>query len=102
MKLRLLFILLLSQLTNTFSQKNKPGETKAYFPTYSEWKQQQPAVAFDTTLLAECIRFAIASESKQPRSMELSQAMTFGKEPFGEGIGPFADRGEPTGIIIHN
>ncbi len=33
--------------------------------------------------------------------MELSQAATFGREPFGEGIGPFADRGEPTGILIH-
>jgi len=33
--------------------------------------------------------------------MEVSQAMTFGKEPFGDGIGPFSDRGDPTGIIIH-
>jgi CubicO group peptidase (beta-lactamase class C family) len=33
--------------------------------------------------------------------MELSQAMSFGKEPFGEGIGPFADRGDATGIIVH-
>jgi CubicO group peptidase (beta-lactamase class C family) len=33
--------------------------------------------------------------------MEISQAMSFGKEPFGESIGPFADRGEPTGLIIH-
>ena len=34
--------------------------------------------------------------------MEKNQAMTFGKEPFGEAIGPFADRGDPTGIIIHH
>lgn len=34
--------------------------------------------------------------------MELSHAMSFGKEPFGDGIGPFKDRGEPTGIIIHD
>ena len=33
--------------------------------------------------------------------MELSQAQSFGKEPFGEGIGPFADRGDPTGLIIY-
>ena len=33
--------------------------------------------------------------------MELSQAQSFGKEPFGEGIGPFADRGAPTGLIIY-
>jgi hypothetical protein len=33
--------------------------------------------------------------------MEINHAMTFGKEPFGDGIGPFKDRGEPTGIILH-
>jgi len=27
--------------------------------------------------------------------------MTFGREPFGDGIGPFSDRGDPTGVIIH-
>ncbi len=33
--------------------------------------------------------------------MEISQALSFGKEPFGEGIGPFAERGDPTGVIIY-
>jgi CubicO group peptidase (beta-lactamase class C family) len=28
--------------------------------------------------------------------------MTFGKEPFGNGIGPFADRGDLTGLIIYH
>jgi len=101
MKHPLLILLIVLQATCTFSQKNKPSNNKEYFPPYGKWKQQQASVSFDTTLLTRAIQFAIASEMKQPRSMELSQAMTFGKEPFGEGIGPFADRGEPTGLLIH-
>ncbi len=74
---------------------------KAYFPTTNEWQKVPVTGSFDTGKLAAAIRFAIAHESRQPRNMELSQAMTFGKEPFGEGIGPFSDRGEPTGMIVH-
>lgn len=33
--------------------------------------------------------------------MEISHYQSFGKEPFGEGIGPFAERGDPTGVIIY-
>jgi CubicO group peptidase (beta-lactamase class C family) len=33
--------------------------------------------------------------------MEVSHYQSFGKEPFGFAIGPFADRGEPTGLIIY-
>ncbi|HWJ02345.1 MAG TPA: serine hydrolase, partial [Verrucomicrobiae bacterium] len=51
--------------------------------------------------LMEAIEYARQTESKQPRNQEIMQAMTFGKEPFGEGIGPFADRGDATGLIIH-
>lgn len=101
MKHPLLILLLILPINNIYSQKNKPADNKDYFPSYAEWKQQEASVSFDTALLTKAIQFAIASETTQPRSMELSQAMTFGKEPFGEGVGPFADRGEPTGIILH-
>ena len=33
--------------------------------------------------------------------MEINHYQTFGREPFGEGIGPFAERDDPTGIIIY-
>jgi CubicO group peptidase (beta-lactamase class C family) len=33
--------------------------------------------------------------------MEQSHYQSFGKEPYGFAIGPFADRGEPTGLIIY-
>ncbi len=34
--------------------------------------------------------------------MELAQAQTFGREPFGEIIGATKPRGEMTGIIVKN
>jgi CubicO group peptidase (beta-lactamase class C family) len=48
----------------------------------------------------ELITFARENETKGPRDMEVSQAQSFGKEPFGEGTGPFETRGEPSGIIV--
>src|ERR1022692_2981789 len=105
MKIRLTILLLLL-CGICFGQKkiisNNAG-SKDYFPPAQNWQHQpHAALGFDSVKLSEAIRFAIASESKGPRSMELSHEMTFGKEPYGEGIGPFKDRGDPTGIIIRN
>ncbi len=100
MKIKLTAILVLL-LGIGFGQKNVGAGD--YFPQPQRWQHQLPtAQGFDSIKLAEAIRFAIANESKNPRSMELNHEMTFGRAPYGESIGPFKDRGEPTGIIIHN
>ena len=52
--------------------------------------------------LKEAIAFCIASEINNPRSMEVSHYQSFGKEPFGNGIGPFKDRGDVSGMIVRN
>src|SRR6476646_7436446 len=101
--IHLLIYILLS--CGAFSQqKSKAAKTieKNYFPPQGEWQHQSAsALGFDSVKLQSVIELAIQHESKQPRNMEISQAMTFGKEPFGYGIGPFSDRGNPTGIIVH-
>jgi CubicO group peptidase (beta-lactamase class C family) len=98
---RLLLFLFLVQNINILSGQDR-GKAKSYFPPGGVWEKKSPYLSgFDTARLNDAIRFAIINESKNPRSMELNHARTFGKEPFGEAIGPFADRGEPTGIIIH-
>ena len=75
----------------------------SYVPPVGAWERRTPEAAkFDSVKLKEAVDFAIASESKAPRSQELGQAQTFGREPFGEGIGLFKDRSEPTGLIIRN
>ena len=82
--------------------QNKKGATDSYFPPAHHWAQRWvKESSFDSIKLSEAIRFAQEKETKQPRNQEVMQAMTFGKEPFGEGIGPFAERGDPTGLIVH-
>ena len=94
-----LFPLLLICFIGAGAQSNK---VKDYFPPAGQWQHRLPASqGFDSLKLQEAIRFARDNEAKGPRNMELSQAETFGKEPFGSGIGPFADRGDPTGIILY-
>jgi CubicO group peptidase (beta-lactamase class C family) len=95
----LIVILFVSPVGSAQTQKPK----QAYFPPAHHWERRDVLLSgFDTTKLVAAIRFAQEKEAKAPRSMELAQAMTFGKEPFGEGIGPFADRGDPTGLIIRH
>ncbi|QQS43111.1 MAG: serine hydrolase [Acidobacteriota bacterium] len=72
-----------------------------YFPGKDDWQRRSPVQAgFDAAKLAAAIDIAKLSESKAPRDQELGQAQTFGREPFGEAIGPFKTRGEMTGVII--
>lgn len=99
-KQNLLFALLLISLT-TFSQQ-KSNTKPPYFPSAQKWEKRSPAESgADAAKIEEAIAIAKAAESKNPRSMEINHYQTFGKEPFGEGIGPFADRGDATGLIIY-
>jgi len=101
MKRLLTFICLLFIFSlPTFAQSKKAPPD--YFPPAGEWQHRSPSMlGLDSTRLAESIRFARDNESKMPRNQELAQAETFGREPHDEGVGPFADRGEPTGLIIY-
>ena len=74
---------------------------KPYFPAADNWERRTPQQAnLDATKLKEAVDFAIASESKAPRNLELAHYQTFGREPFGEAVGPFSVRGPATGIIL--
>jgi CubicO group peptidase (beta-lactamase class C family) len=105
MKIKLGLILVF-YWSSCLGQKNtaaKNPEPADYFPPARFWQHQSPAgEGFDSIKLAEAIRFAVASETKSPRSMEINHEMTFGSAPYGESIGPFKDRGDQTGIIIQN
>ncbi len=88
----------------TFSQKKQTqlAVPQAYFPSAQIWEQKTPAQSgLNAEKINEAIALAKAAESKNPRNMEISHYQSFGKEPYGEGIGPFAERGDPTGIIIY-
>lgn len=95
-KFNLFFFLLLLVPSLGFAQK-------AYFPTADNWERRAPDQAgLDPVKVKEAIDFAIASESKAPKDLELAHYQTFGREPFGEAVGPFKERGGAAGIIIRN
>ena len=95
-----LLLLLLSTLT--FAQNRVTPPAKPYFPAAQSWTHKTPAeMGLAGAKLQEAIAFHRENEVKNPRSMEQSHYQSFGKEPFGAATGPFADRGEPTGIIVY-
>src|SRR5688500_14133061 len=72
-----------------------------YFPD-QQWQRRTPAQArIDDTRLKAAIDHAIASEIANPRDLALNHYQTFGREPFGDAIGPIKERGEQTGLIVH-
>ncbi len=94
--------LLLLLSTAAIAQNKTATKTAAYFPPAHQWLRKTPVeMGLAAAKLQEAIAFHRENEIKNPRSMEQSHYQSFGKEPFGYAIGPFADRGEPTGVIVH-
>jgi CubicO group peptidase (beta-lactamase class C family) len=103
MRTPLFVVVGLSITLTTFSQTitRTKKQPQSYFPTKNEWARQPALTAgFDTAKLNSAIRFAQERENKSPRDLEIAHLMTFGKEPYGDGIGPFAVRGDATGLIV--
>lgn len=74
-----------------------------YVPPPGSWERRAPEqVGMDPAAVRAAVGFAVASESRAPRDLEEAHQRSFGREPFGEGIGPFAPRGAPTGLIIRS
>ncbi len=76
----------------------------AYYPDAGNgWLHRRAAQeGLDSTKLADAIAYAIASESRNPRDLQINHEQTFGREPFGVAIGPIAPRGAMTGIIVRH
>ena len=73
-----------------------------YWPEPGDgWERRAPdQVGMDPALLQEAVRFAVASESETPRDLETAHYLSFGREPYGDGVGPFKERGPATGLIV--
>lgn len=82
--------------------KNKTSSASIYYPE-KEWQHKSPEeMGMDAARLKEAVDYAIANEAKAPRDLKLNHYRSFGREPFGDAIGPIKDRGDQTGIIIKN
>jgi CubicO group peptidase (beta-lactamase class C family) len=74
-----------------------------YVPPRGGWERRAPEQArMNSAKLKEAVDFAKASESRTPRNLEFAHYQSFGREPFGEAVGLFKERGEATGLIIRN
>jgi CubicO group peptidase (beta-lactamase class C family) len=72
----------------------------AYFPG-DAWERRAPeAVGLDAGRLAEAVAFAVASETRAPRDLAFDHALSSGKEPYDDPVGPFKERGPATGLVI--
>src|SRR5687768_2428427 len=77
------------------------NRTAVHYPD-AEWPRKTPTQAgIDARLLQEAIDHAIRSEAKHPRDLVLNHYQNFGREPFGDAIGPIKERGEQTGVVVH-
>ena len=77
------------------------GATARYFPD-TQWQRKTPADSgIDAHRLQSAIDHAIAAEINNPRDLVLNHYQTFGREPFGDAIGPIKARGEQSGLVVH-
>lgn len=82
--------------------KSELNSSSIYYPE-KDWEKKDPQeLGMDADLLKLAVDFAIASDASAPRDLKMNHYRTFGREPFGDAIGPIKDRGDQTGIIIKN
>ena len=76
---------------------------QAYFPgPYPDWERREPTeLGLDATRIQRAVEIAMAGESDSPRDLAFNHQMTFGREPFGDAIGPFTVRASQTGLIVY-
>ena len=76
---------------------------QAYFPgQYPDWERRAPAeLGLDADLIQEAVEIAIAGETQAPRDLELNHQRGFGREPYGDAVGPFTVRAPQTGLIVY-
>jgi len=69
----------------------------------SAWETRTPEqVGMDPAGVPAAVDFALSHETEVERDQELSQAQSFGREPYGHGIGPFRVRGGAAGVIVRH
>jgi CubicO group peptidase (beta-lactamase class C family) len=72
-----------------------------HFPE-ADWQRRTPAESkLDPKRLQMAIDHAIAAEMNNPRDLVRNHYQSFGREPFGDAIGPIRNRGEQTGLVLH-
>lgn len=97
-------LLLLIPAAPLAAEKRPATPVPAYVPgANDDWQRRAPEqVGLDGVLLQKAVDFANASESKAPRDLALAHPLTWAREPYDAPIGPFAERGPVTGIVLRH
>ena len=83
------------------AQSNQRPAALYYPGPGDDWERRSPERAgFDRQLLEAAIAFARANETAESRDLAQTHRMRF--EAYGEPLGPFTPRGDPTGIIVRH
>jgi CubicO group peptidase (beta-lactamase class C family) len=98
----LLLLVVAATPASALLAQRAPAVSRPYYPgPADQWERRSPQqVGMDAARLQDAITFAVANESKSPRNLELAHYQTFGREPFGQAVGPFKERGEPAGVVM--
>lgn len=74
-----------------------------YFPPSGAWERRSAAqVGLNQAGVDSAVKLAIAAEATTPRNLLENHLASFGREPHGEAVGPFRDRGGAAGMIVKN
>ncbi|MGH8310114.1 MAG: serine hydrolase, partial [Steroidobacteraceae bacterium] len=92
---------LLASLLPLLAPAASAGDADYVPPRGADWARRSAEQAgFDPTRLQTAIDFAVANESREPRDLALTIALTWSREPYDAIIGPTQPRGAPTGVIL--
>ena len=98
-----LFVLAAGALPHAQGPASGDGPAAAYVPPPGAWERRAPeAVGLDPRRLAEAVAFAQANETDAPRDLARAHARGFGREPYGEAVGPLKERGPQTGVVLRH
>lgn len=68
---------------------------------HDDWQRRKPDDAgLNPDAVREAIAFIQTKETKRPRDLRLAHDLSFGREPYGEPLGPYKTRGDLTGVIL--
>jgi CubicO group peptidase (beta-lactamase class C family) len=78
--------------------------TAAYFPPPGDgWERRAPEqVGLTKHAVDSAVALAIAGESQTPKDLLENHRRSFAREPYGEAIGPFRERGGTSGLIVRH
>jgi CubicO group peptidase (beta-lactamase class C family) len=79
------------------------AQTPYYPPPGDAWERRTPEqVGLDPKAVKKAVAIAVAAESRSPRDLLERHRRGYGREPHGEAIGPFRERGPASGLILRH